>query len=725
MELNGHLILSYIEEDNIQKAFFRVRPLLCTNGVITAEDCQAWPDNGFMRVVPDKNEQHTFKERMRGLCPLCLIDLKNVKPDYSKVRNNKNYSPERGEFNQFIIYSDAVKKLPEGLFFDIVPENAVESGATAVVFTRNGGNIQGPYRRDNGEQAAEELIRIRPDSSDIYAVTRPDGKEHLIYWPAAPVMLEPVKPSVKEEQHGETAAQTPAAEEKPVIDAPGAQTPVEKSETVPEAAGVSAAEGIENTENTETAYEKIRSMDAGLKVSSNLLHSSGEHSEIPAAVNQFAERKQLSGTPLYRPGFKTPAQPHGRNYLNETVERQRVAGRYESAGAEIADAGKLKEVENPVERFNAAFRAVWRISDTREQVVQSMICADGIRTMLSKALGTTAENLPKAAFKAQLQEMEAERLMQLMHLEEMKSSRETLIREALENIGNENKKTSERLKEEQTRLNSESEKLLLQEKELCRKRDELKAEISAFSSVSVLAAPQGNAYAISDTAKRIQSNLNKCGFVTDANLALAMLIAKTVSRDIAIVCETEDDARLAAVAFCKALGAAYTEFYPDIVAAGGNGYKLLITDYLSEYPYGQIVVSACEEAAGKGLCGIPEFVLRQNRSMIPDEPDTCPSCDQNAVLREINEASRALSEEERNTIIRIREVLPETLPARCVIGMGAFVKSASYLLSGGAASALDIGTGIYLVPAACRIAEKDDILKAIPENMIFAREQMK
>lgn len=50
-----------------------------------------------MRVVPDRAEQHSFKERMRELGHLCLIDLRSVPAEISKVRNNRTYSPGAGE----------------------------------------------------------------------------------------------------------------------------------------------------------------------------------------------------------------------------------------------------------------------------------------------------------------------------------------------------------------------------------------------------------------------------------------------------------------------------------------------------------------------------------------------------------------------------------------------------------------------------------------------------
>ena len=96
MDFSGKIVLSFIEEDNVQRAYFRIRPLLTGEGALTKQDIDALPDDGYLRIVPDKNEQHTFKDRMRSLGYLCVLDLKNIPPETIKIRNNKNYAPARG-----------------------------------------------------------------------------------------------------------------------------------------------------------------------------------------------------------------------------------------------------------------------------------------------------------------------------------------------------------------------------------------------------------------------------------------------------------------------------------------------------------------------------------------------------------------------------------------------------------------------------------------------------
>ncbi|HPY44135.1 MAG TPA: hypothetical protein PLO90_07210, partial [Clostridia bacterium] len=74
MDLTGQMILAYLEEDDVRRVLFRARPLLSARGAFTQEDLDELELDGFLRVAPDRQEQHSFKERMRSLGTLCLIN---------------------------------------------------------------------------------------------------------------------------------------------------------------------------------------------------------------------------------------------------------------------------------------------------------------------------------------------------------------------------------------------------------------------------------------------------------------------------------------------------------------------------------------------------------------------------------------------------------------------------------------------------------------------------
>jgi len=182
MEFSGKIFLASIEEDNIQRSLFRVRPLLDASGPISQEDLDSLEDEGFLRVVPDKQEQYTFKERMRTLGTMCLIDLRHVATEISKVRLNKNYAPNKGERNRSVIYSDAIRSLEGQPICEVVSDPRNPVPVTSCYYLRSGGHIEGPYDKYKAAPV-DALSCIAPDSDRLFAVTMPDERERLFFWP--------------------------------------------------------------------------------------------------------------------------------------------------------------------------------------------------------------------------------------------------------------------------------------------------------------------------------------------------------------------------------------------------------------------------------------------------------------------------------------------------------------------------------------------------------------
>ncbi|MBR7186974.1 MAG: hypothetical protein IKD53_00305, partial [Clostridia bacterium] len=78
MSLPGKLSIGILEEDNPLRSYFRYKPLLVDdNGkYIPYEDHAHYPDEGCIRIVPDKNESYHFKVRMRQIGLFSVVDLR-------------------------------------------------------------------------------------------------------------------------------------------------------------------------------------------------------------------------------------------------------------------------------------------------------------------------------------------------------------------------------------------------------------------------------------------------------------------------------------------------------------------------------------------------------------------------------------------------------------------------------------------------------------------------
>ncbi|GEM_PF-664990 len=191
MDLSGQRVLAYLQEDNTQRMLFRVRPLLAPQGLLAAEEIAAYRDHGFLRVAPDRQEQHTFKERMRDMGPLCLLDLRNS--PQGKVRPNRNYAPSRGEHNRYIVYSDAIQALPQDMVYEVVTrEENRQSPLTPQYYVRSGGFINGPFTSPQ-EEAAGGVHSLPPDCDRLFLLLMPDNQHRLFYWPEETERAEPLE----------------------------------------------------------------------------------------------------------------------------------------------------------------------------------------------------------------------------------------------------------------------------------------------------------------------------------------------------------------------------------------------------------------------------------------------------------------------------------------------------------------------------------------------------
>ena len=126
MSLPGKLCVGILEEDNPQKAYFRFKPLLveADGRYIPCAEAHSYPEEGCIRIVPDKNESYRFKARMRQMGLFCVVDLRAHPDENDKIRPNKNYREGSQEQNAFIIYSDVILEPAPHAILEILPETA-------------------------------------------------------------------------------------------------------------------------------------------------------------------------------------------------------------------------------------------------------------------------------------------------------------------------------------------------------------------------------------------------------------------------------------------------------------------------------------------------------------------------------------------------------------------------------------------------------------------------
>lgn len=407
MNFSNRVFLAFLEEDNVQRAFFRLRPLLSSAGPCTQEDLSSLPDEGFLRIVPDKNEQANFKDRMRTLGNLCLVDLTPFPPEANKIRTNKNYAPDKDEKNQYILYSDTIHALQPQLFFEVVDaSNAQEayqkisSLITPDVCVRLDGKWLGPFPAGLPDLDKEMTA---PQADQVFTLTLPNGCIRTFYWPVQ-------------------------------------ASPVKESEMI------SAGE-VEEEEDSQAMTANEPAVNNSVSFASSRLrlveNFSGSNASAIKSVSP------LSGTPLSMAASAGSRAARPRNPLFEVVDAQWRAAKYEAPSAQLPQGAHLRHVENPLEKCREALNTALALPDAQDKVLDMLLSVPSVQQMLEKAAQRhETDGLLFAAIRRQLQEMEAERLSLLIQLDKAKENKSSYFDEAVSLAHREQTARLEKLKEE-------------------------------------------------------------------------------------------------------------------------------------------------------------------------------------------------------------------------------------------------------------------------------------
>ena len=515
-EINGTITLAYVEEDNRQRVIFRVIPLCTREGNVFHGGADDFPDEGSLRIVPDKREQSTFKERMREAGGLCAIQLASEGKELMKVRQNRNYAPEEGERNQYAIYSDVICELAEDGCFEVVePGTDASHALTAKVLLHKDKMLYGPVEKEQALKAAVE--GLKPFGNDrflLHTVETPALGRHSIYWdPEATLNWRQRRNSLRRKERAAASEEEKArkgeskakAEEKPRKEKP--EAPV-KAEAKPEkpvkqdphTRRVERAAEIVRQEEEQKAREAAAAAEAtvqqppreeaeeALPIGAHLdildsdLPFEQQISRLAQPLSEGANRltndapepeeeapqtvARFTGTPLVNVGEKIVRTRRHPESMHHVVERQMRGQRDEIMGEELGS-GTYGLVENPIESLRTCMEYVWQNADMRQQAMDMLMENEAFTTDVAAALRRGGINLnATAAAREQLAEIEADRISLLMQLETAKENEKKFREKAIASLSQKRRDEAERLKKEVDQLSRQREELLEQSRAL-------------------------------------------------------------------------------------------------------------------------------------------------------------------------------------------------------------------------------------------------------------------
>ena len=593
-DINGTVTLAYVEEDNKQRVIFRVVPLCTREGVSFHDASEDFPDEGSLRIVPDKREQSTFKERMRDVSGLCAIHLVNDgAKELIKVRQNRNYAPDAGEKNKLAIYSDVVCEFAEDGCFEVVQPGQDASGAlTRKVIIQKDKVLYGPVLKE--EAASVSLDSLHPFGHDRFLLQNIQNDllgSRMIYWdPEAIINWRQRRNAMRRKERAEEKAELDAAMltasapavEETQPDTKPQQTVVrektveprkraEKNEKAEKKETPDKTEKTEKdrvTENTAlpigtkldildqqlTFDQQISRLDQGIGSTANRLtmDETPSEEEEPEIISHF------NGTPLVpsaKPITKSAARPESMHHVVEQQLFQNNEGENRSI---------YRMVENPIDSLNRCLDYVWQNADMRSQAIEKLsenetFMRDMLQIFRRRGLNTQAS----AAAQEQLAEIEAERLSLLMQLDSAKQNAKQYREEAIASLSQKLRAESEKLKNEIQSLEKTKKKLtdetqVLSQQNARQTIDFFSQNMQCMSGAGeeriMLSPVIGCHYEASELAEKLRVHMNESGYGINEDDAMGLLIYFSVNDTLCLCAATEADAARFAQVMLESFG---------------------------------------------------------------------------------------------------------------------------------------------------------------------------
>lgn len=584
--MNGTVTLSFVEEDNKQRVIFRVVPLCTREGTTFRDAVGIFPDEGSLRVVPDKREQSTFKERMRGMGNLCVIQLtSNDGKEIGKIRQNRNYGPAQGERNQYAIYSDVIEEFAPESVFEVLEwkdgglASQKERALTQSVLVLSNKVLYGPVSTVTA--ATVDIASLKPFGNDtflLHTVELPRQGKHIIYWsPDATVNWRQKRGSLRRKndrwQHTEE-------ENMDIMEAPQAlaafvpqtvQKPIEEVDLpISELFPLKEAQPVREAENALPIGTKLEILDASIpfeqqisRLDQPVSESANRLSVDAPALNKEILTGRFAGTPLARDSVYMPRTVSRPEPLHHVVEQQMRARSDERAWAELRY-GTFARVENPVENLLLAVDDAWQDLETRKQATAALVENEGfIQSILNELRSRGQEMNAVVAAQAYLEDIEAERLSLLVQLDLAKNAHKQYQASAIASASQKKREELEKLILEVQGLQNEKAQLeevvrALNDQARDGLKEALANQLTGFGGVGeerVMISPViGKHYEIQDMADGLCRHMRSSGFSLEPDEAMSLLISFSLCPGICMQGANLADAQRFAITLLEALG---------------------------------------------------------------------------------------------------------------------------------------------------------------------------
>ena len=415
MSLPGKLCIGILEEDNPLRSYFRFKPLLVDdNGrYVPYEGGPDYPQEGCIRIVPDKNESYHFKARMRQIGLFCVVDLREHPGESDKIRPNKNFRPDGDEINASIIYSDVVRAPAEDMIFELIPEDRAEAvmaaPRTASVLVRGEAGISPAIYTWDPIPGADGDGRISPTerACPVEALQIFDlpgfGAQTVSFAIHPSEGLSRLSDMVER-----PAPEFHAPEPRPAAPAP--REPVEARPAEPQPETPAQPEPQPHAAPQPEAHAPAA--PASPRPDKPWIHR--DESMLPPPIDpRLSRAEQLRAA-------QAGLNPRRGRSLQELIDEKWQRSRLNQLGQPVAPIATGAPVKNPVESAIGALREAWRQPQLRQPLLSALNEIYDFR----QSLETHREASRQSAITEELDALEAQKLQLMAELDRLKANTE-------------------------------------------------------------------------------------------------------------------------------------------------------------------------------------------------------------------------------------------------------------------------------------------------------------
>lgn len=468
MALPGKLTIGYVHEDNPVKFYFRFRPLVSLSEAgfePTDESISAqYPEDGFIRIVPDKNEISQFKTRMRQLGRYCLLDLRRHPNENDKIRPNKNYVPDGAERNAFIVYSDMIGALSCEMAVEVLDATGVFDGdvitlrasapGTRFVALRREDRLSGPWAwTETPDIPGCISLSIAPgftradvalEEARTVDVETSEGIFSLMYNPAILGLTEPVpeveKPAPREKALPEAQPAPPIAAPQPAAPHPTpAAAPAQPDQPAPQPA-------TQTQPSAPAAHQEAPAPQPAAQPEEAAARAWITRDEsYPRAVSRRM-REPLD--------MQTGINPRRGRSLNEVVDEQWRRSRCDQLGHPVPPEASSVPVMSPIDRALEALREAWALPAARESLLKALDGDEAIGSAIRERYEVPPAQLADEA----AERLEAARLQLITEIDALRLKRQEMRQALMQELRDARREEFNRYEQQNEALRREVEK---------------------------------------------------------------------------------------------------------------------------------------------------------------------------------------------------------------------------------------------------------------------------